>query len=449
MSLRVVLGMTALLCGTTLLAHAEDWPQFRGPGGSAVTRETDLPSEWGADKNIHWKIAVPGVAWSSPVVVGDRVIVTTAITDNQKKPRPFGGGMGGKGPGGFGKGGKAPDVLYRWEVHCLDRATGKTLWKSSAIEKKPAIPTHSTNTYASETPACDGERIYAYFGMTGLYCFDLEGKKLWQKDLGVYSMMNSWGTGSSPVVAGELVFVQCDNEDKSFLIALDRKTGKEIWKKDRPDRSAWATPLVWKNKVRTEIVCLSSRRARSYEPATGEMLWELTLTGRGNSSASPVGDEEQIYFGNGGPFGSTPLYAVKAGAKGDITPKTGETTGEFIAWSNSKGAPTMASPLLYEGRLYVFDQRSGFVTCVDAKSGKQNYRERLPQARGITSSPWAYEGKVFCTDEDGRTFVIQAGPEFKLLGTNKLDEMFWSSPAVAGGNLFLRGTEHLFCIKSR
>jgi outer membrane protein assembly factor BamB len=449
MSLRVFSGLLILLGGTTLLARGEDWPQFRGPNGSAVSQNTDLPSEWARDQNVKWKVEVPGFAWSCPIVVGEKVIVTTAITDKQKKPRPgsgYGGGFGGPGGKGGMRGGKAPDVMYRFEVHCLDRDTGKTLWKTLAVEQKPTIPTQASNSYATETPVTDGERVYAYFGMTGLFCFDLDGKLVWKKDLGSYSMSLGWGTGSSPVLAGDRLIVQCDNEEKSFLIALDRKTGKELWKKSRSDGSGWATPLVWKNKVRTEIVCVGGRRVRSYDPADGETLWELSLSGRANNSATAVADEEHVYFGNGGPFGSSPLYAVKAGAKGDIT---GEKGSEFIAWTNSRAAPTMASPLLYKGHLYIFDQRAGTVTCVDAKTGKQDYRERLPQCRGITSSPWAYDDKVFCTDEDGKTFVLQAGAEYKLLHTNKVEEMVWSSPAVAGGNLFLRGVDHLFCFKSK
>jgi outer membrane protein assembly factor BamB len=462
MSFRMAPAVAVLtLSAGLLLARADDWPQFRGPNGKAVADGTGLPAEWARDKNVLWKVEVPGVAWSCPVVSGDKVFVTTAVADRQQKPRagggfgpggggfgPGGGGRGGFGPGGGMRGGRAPNVKYSFEVHCLDRTTGKTLWKATAVEQRPTIPTQASNTYATETPVTDGERVYAYFGMTGVFCFDLEGKPVWKKDLGSYSMQNGWGTGSSPVLDGDRLFVQCDNEEKSFLIALDKKTGKELWKKSRSDRSSWTTPLVWKNKVRTEIVCVGTRGVRSYDPATGDTLWELSLGGRGNASASPVGDEERVYVGNGGPFGSAPLYAVKAGAKGDVTPKGGEN-GEFIAWSNSRAAPTMASPLLYQGQLYIFDQRAGTVTCVDAKTGKQQYRERLPRARGITSSPWAYDDKVFCTDEEGHTFVLKAGTEFKVLGTNRIDEMVWSSPAVAKDTLLLRGVDHLYCIKGK
>ncbi len=450
-------------------ASAGDWTQFRGPDGNSLPTVSSLPSEWGVDKNVQWKVEVPGVAWSSPIVIGDKIIVTTAISEKQQKPKPFsfgggggppGGRPGGAPPGGGGPpggrpggggpgmgGGKPPDALYSWEVHCLDRTTGKTLWKKTAVEKKPSIATHPTNTYASETPVTDGEFIYAYFGMIGVYCFDLDGKEIWNKDLGSFNMMGGWGTGSSPALVGDRLFVQCDNEQKSFLLALDKKTGKELWRKERPDKSSWSTPYTWKTRDGTQLVCLSAKRAVSYDPATGEVIWELKALS-GGSSASPVADESMIFVGNGGPFGNSPLFAVKAGAKGDITPKDGAKSNEFVAWSRTQSGPSMASPLLYQGNLYVFDQNGGTVSCYDAKTGTESYRkERLPKAKGVTSSPWAFDGKIFCTDEDGQTFVLKAGAEFKVLSTNKLNDMFWSSPAFADGSVILRGRDHLYCIK--
>ncbi len=274
------------------------------------------------------------------------------------------------------------------------------------------------------------------------------------------------GTGSSPVLEGDRLIIQCDNEEKSFLVALDKKTGKELWRTERSERSTWSTPLVWKNKERTEIVCMGSRRARSYDPETGKQLWELGGL-NGQCQASPVADKDLLYLGTGGmpmfgpgggpggggggPGGRSdarPLFAVKAGAKGDITLKSDQTSNDGIAWYQAKGGPSMASPVLYDGYLYILEQRGGMLNCYDAKTGKPAYtKERLPQSRGFTSSPWAYDGKIFCLSEDGQTFVVQAGPEFKVLGKNSLDEMFWSSPAAAGGALFLRGVDYLYCVK--
>ncbi len=405
---------------------------------------------------------VPGVAWSAPVIWGDKVFVTTAVTDNQKKPT---GGFGGGGrPGGFGREQKPPDAVYMWQVYCLSAADGKVLWKETAAEKKPTIPIHATNSYATETPVTDGERVYAYFGMTGVFCFDFTGKMLWKADLGSYRMAMGHGTGSSPVLEGGRLFIQCDNEEKSFLVALDAKTGKELWRVARTERTAWSTPLVWKNRARTEIVCAGTQHVRSYDPATGKQLWELGgMTGQ--IKASPVADSEMLYVGTGGGFGGgmggrpggpggregggKPLFAVKAGAAGDITLKDGAKANDGVAWHLPQGGPSTSSPLLYQGYLYVVEERAGQLTCYDAKTGKQIYKERLQGARSFTSCPWAADGKVYFVDSDAKTFVVQAGPEFKLLSKNEIDEMCWSSPAVANGALFLRTVDQLYCIKKQ
>jgi outer membrane protein assembly factor BamB len=352
-------------------------------------------------------------------------------------------------------GGKPPDVVYCWEVYCLGRADGKVLWKRVAAEHKPTYPINPSNTYASETPATDGERVYAYFGMTGLFCYDLDGKPLWSKEPGTFKMMLGFGTGSSPALDAERLYVQCDNEEKSFLAALDKRTGKELWRADRKEKSSWSTPFVWKNKVRTEVVACGGGgfggkgRVVSYDPRTGAELWHLGGID-GGFNASPVASEELLYFGTGGPRGDSPLFAVKAGAAGDISPKEGESSGAGVAWRRKQAGPYTSSPLLYEGYLYVVGQRGGLLSCYEAATGKPAYEKaRLPGAKGFTASPWAYDGKVFLLDESGKTFVVRAGPEFKLLNTNSLDEMFWSSPAVSGGCLFLRGVDHLYCVKSK
>ena len=458
-TLVVGLGVSCLAA----LVRAEDWPGFRGPNGSATSAEKQLPAEWGADKNIAWKAALPGYGWSCPIVWGDKVFVTTAVSDKQTKPSGgFGGGGFGGRPGGFG-GGRPPDAMYKFEVYCLNAADGKVLWKQTAAEQKPTISIHPSNTYASETPVTDGERVYAYFGMTGVFCFDFSGQLLWKKDLGSYRMMFGHGTAASPALDDGRLFIQCDNEEKSFLVALDAKTGKELWRADRVERTGWSTPLVWKNKLRTEIVCLGTPKVRSYNPATGKQLWELGGM-NGQPHASMVASDELLYVGTGGGpgagfggggfgggrgGGSKPLFAVKAGASGDITLTGGAKSNDGVAWYLPQAGPPMASPLLYQGHLYILEERGGILSCYDAKTGKQVYRERLPGARGFTSSPWAYEGKVFCLADDGETFVVQAGPEFKLLGKNVLSGLTWSSPAVGGGALFLRTVDQLYCIKAK
>lgn len=349
----------------------------------------------------------------------------------------------------MGSGGPPPDAIYTYEIHCLDRATGKPLWTETAAKQKPGIPTHRTNTYASETPVTDGERLYVYFGMVGLYCYDLSGKKLWEKKIGPYPMMAGWGTGSSPVLVGDLVCLQCDNEKESFLAAFDKKTGEEKWRVAREEKSTWATPFVWKNKNRTELVTNGMKKIVSYDPASGKVLWEIGGN-TGRCSATPVGDAEMLYVGTGGgPQGLGPLYAVKAGASGDITLKEGETTNSGIAWKISKGGPPMSSPLLWQGRLYMPQQGGGAITCLDAATGKELWKQRIPGASSFTSSPWASDGKIYCLDDSGATHVLDGGPEFKVLSKNPLGEACWSSPAIADGVIYLRTVDHLWCIKTK
>ena len=446
--------------------QAAEWPQFRGPDAGGVAEDAELPGLWSPETQVHWKVQVPGAGWSCPVVWMDKIFVTTAVTENQAKPSQTRGGGGRGGFGGFGGGGP-PDVMYRWEVHCLDRATGETLWMQVAIEQKPTIATHRTNTYASETPVTDGERVYAYFGMTGLFCYDLAGNLIWKKDLGSYSMMLGWGTGSSPALEGELLFIQCDNEEESFLAAFDKRTGDEKWRVKREEKSSWSTPFVWRNKARTELVVLGST-VRSHDPATGDVLWELAgMNGRCN--ASPVADAETIYFGGGGfggggrgfggrpggqggggqggGRGGVPLVAVRAGAAGKISLDVAGGESSFIAWNKASGGPSMASPLLYGGHLYILDQRAGFLTCLDAATGEERYRERVSDTQGFTASPWASKDRIFCLDADGQTHVVKAGPAFERLAENRLDEMCWSTPAVAGDHLLIRTVDNLYCFK--
>lgn len=477
-----ILLATASLSIALLPTFAEDWTGFRGSSGDSIVKDTGLPSEWSDKKNILWEVKVPGYAWSSPIVVGDKIFVSTAISEKQKKPQAFamgGGGGGGNRPprkegetpptkgenpptkggppgkdgtpgkgGGFGMGNvKPPDDLYRWEMHCLDAKTGKTLWKTTAKEQKPLIATHSSNTFASETPVTDGKRVYAYFSAVGLFCFDAaSGSIVWKKELGNAPLANGFGSGSSPLLAEGKLFVQYDNEEKSMLVALNPETGDEVWKQERDEKTSWSTPYLWKNKKRTELVAMGGKKILSYNPADGKVLWELKNGDRSSFSSSPAADEERMYFGTSGPMSNAPLWAINAGAEGDISLKEGEKANQHVAWAKTRSGPGMASPLVYQGLLYVVSR--GIVNCYDGKTGEPIYdAQRLPNAKGVTSSPFIADGKLFILDEDGQCFIVQTGKEFKVLGKNKLDDgMFWSSPAISGKTLYIRGTEKLFCI---
>jgi outer membrane protein assembly factor BamB len=442
----VALGSTLLLFPARVTA--QNWPQFRGPEGACLSAEKGLPVEWSTTKsptkNIAWKVEVPGVGWSSPIVWGARIFLTTAVPlgeepkDLPKKGLYFGGNRP-----------PLKDTVYRWEVHCLDAATGKTLWRETAVERKPYTAIQLKDSYASPTPATDGERVYSYFGTSGLFCHDLAGKLVWRKDLGKFKTQFGWAS-SSPVLDGSRLFVLCDNETKSFLLAVDSKTGDDLWRAQRDEKSSWGTPFVWRTPARVELLTCA-KRVRSYDPASGKLLWSLEGMSLGVCT-TPTAGLSLLYVSSGGyMFGDfrRPLYAIRPGATGDITLKGDETSSESVAWLQQGAGPYIPSPLLLDDSVYVlYDQ--GFFACFDAKTGKPVYpKQRIERdASGFTASPWAYEGKIFCLSEDGDTFVIQAGREFKVTGKNSIGEMCMATPAIAKGSLFLRGMKHLYCIRS-
>jgi outer membrane protein assembly factor BamB len=486
---RIVSTALNVIAPLAFTASAADWPQWRGPQGNGVT-VGKLPTQWSTNQNIMWAVALPGAGWSQPVVSGNKIFITTAITADQKKPKggEFDPGIsfGGRGPRGprprpdgdssidarppgsdnaastnrprpsfGGPGGfpsppvsPPPDLLYQWKVLCLDVATGKTLWERTPHEAKPNTPIHRNNTYASETPATDGEFLFAYFGMHGLYCYDLNGNLKWTNDLGSFPMQFGWGTGSSPILHGGLLYVQCDNDKESFLIAFDKRTGNHAWRVARDEKSNWSSPYVWKNRVRTELVTGGGAMIRSYKPENGELLWELSANGR--TAITPVGDDDLLYVDSYDRMmgGRGMLVAVKAGATGNISLANGETNSPAVAWATRLTSYRVASPLLYGGCLYQLDQQSGMVRCFDAKTGESHYKERLPGTRGFTASPWASDGRVYCMDETGITVVLEAGRHFAILKTNQLNETIWASVAVAGDRMLLRGVDHLFCIRN-
>jgi outer membrane protein assembly factor BamB len=419
----------------------DNWPQFRGPHSAGVASSADLPTVWGSSQGVRWKATLPGVAWSSPVIWGDRIFVTSAQSDIPQEAPKKGLYFGGDRL-------QPRDTNYRWELACINIDSGQLMWQRLARQGKPTSAIHIKNSYASETPVTDGERVYAYFGAAGLYAFDLEGKLIWEKDLGSYKTRFGWGTASSPVLDGDRLFVLNDNEEQSFVMALDKKTGKELWRVARDEKSSWSTPFIWRNRLRTEIITCATKRVRSYDPESGKLLWELG----GMSvicSPTPVATEDMLFVSSGYIMDQKrPLFAIKPGAAGDISLGDNETSNASIAWCQKLGGPYIPSPVLLDGRIYVLYDR-GFFACFDAKSGVPVYdKQRIdPGATAFTASPWAYGNKIFCLSEDGDTFVIEAGPEYKLVGKNSLDELFMASPAISRDRLFLRGVDHLYCIE--
>jgi outer membrane protein assembly factor BamB len=439
--------ITILLFGLAVCASArgqDKWPQFRGPGAAGLAPPgAQLPISWSTTQNVAWKVDIPGRGLSSPIVWGDRVFVTSCISEGKIPPAKKGLYFGGEQL-------KPPTDAHRWVVYALDFNDGKILWETVVHKGVPQSTRHIKNSYASETPVTDGERVYAYFGNIGIFCLDMNGKEVWHKELGTYKTRYGWGTAASPVLHQDRLYIVDDNEEKSFLIALDKKTGREIWRVDRPDeKTNWSTPFIWENSQRTEIVTSGSGKVRSYD-LDGKLLWEL----KGMSSITiptPVASFGMLYLGSGYVLEKDnfkPLYAIKPGAAGDISLGKDETSNQSIVWRQKSAAPYNPSFIVYGDYLYVLKDR-GTLDCYDAHTGKQVYKdERLgPAGTGFTSSPWAFNDKIFCLSEDGDTFVVQAGPQFKLLGKNSLNEMTLSTPALTHDSVIIRTETKLYRIR--
>jgi outer membrane protein assembly factor BamB len=340
---------------------------------------------------------------------------------------------------------QSPESNYRWEVVCLDAKTGENLWTRLAMEGKPRLKTHRDNTYASETPVTNGKYVVAYFGMMGLFCYDLDGELIWKKDLGLFPMDHEWGTSSSPAVLDNKVFVQVDNEGTSFVVALDIETGDEIWRQTREEGSNWGSAMVWETNQRRELVTGGSI-VRSYNPDNGELLWKVNIK-RGGLNASPSANQDQLVVGRDG-RGGTSFFSIRSGATGDLDQNTGDNSD--VMWQTDDFGPNRASPLIAEGYIYLPGGRGGKITILDSATGKLVEQARLPGASEFWASPWANQGLVYCLDSAGKTFVIKPGPKLNVVATNTLptdaETRFWSSPAMSDGVLYIRSDKALYAI---
>ena len=431
-----------------LSGFEKNWHQFRGPNSNQLANSARLPVEWDANKNLQWKFEVPGSGWSSPIIWGDKVFVSTAVSDDpSQEQRAYRNEQSESGSRDRNSRDSKSTTEFSYEIYCLDLNSGRLLWNRVAHKGLPYLPSRRENTHANETPVTDGKRVYVYFGMIGLYCYDFDGNLVWKKDLGSYPTQSTWGSSTSPMLYDDHLYMQIDNEENSFLVALDPATGNERWRISRDEKTNFSTPTIWKNKIRTELVA-SGQKVRGYDPYSGKMFWELSLGG-GRNISSPVADNEFLYVGNEGRRdGGGTLFAVKAGAAGDITPREGESTSAGVVWSVPESGVSMASPLLYKGCIYLVDRRGSFINCYNAASGKPFYqRTRIPNAKAFWATPWGFENKVFCLDDAGTAFVLQPGNEFKILYENTIDDKFWASAAFAEGTIILRGVENLYCIR--
>ncbi|MEM7200701.1 MAG: PQQ-binding-like beta-propeller repeat protein [Planctomycetota bacterium] len=435
----------AVCCGPQDPSSADSpWPQFRGPRADGTLARIEHPQAWGEEENIAWSVEVPGAGWSSPVVVGDRLFLTTAVDPDGAAPSAF--AAGARAMGGQGGGSKRPAGPIHYEVRCHDLTDGGRRWTTQVGENRPEHAVHASNTYATESPATDGERIFATFGGLGeVVALSLEGEVQWRSTTGVFPTSNNFGWGSSLTVFDGLVFFQNDNETESFLLAFDAETGDVRWRADRTKGTSWATPTVLHSGERAQLVTCGAGVVEAYAPQTGEALWTLTNVGK-SFSASPAADAEQVYVGYSSQMGSGPLIAVRGNASGAHELERRQDP-EIVAWRNDRGGPSFPSIITAGGCVYSIGTM-GVFACYDRETGDRLYRQRLPDSSMVVATPWADDERIFVLDESGKTFVIRAGEEYELLGVNELPGLYWATPSVAGDRLLLRSAERLTCVRA-
>ncbi len=432
-----------LLSSTTLLnlnasaSGGANWPQWRGPAGMGISTEKNLPTEWAVNKNIKWKTAIAGRAHSSPIVWGNKVFVTTAVegpvVPGAKAVKHMIEDKEFLHPDSIGA-----DRKHTFKVICLNGDTGKILWEQTAFEGTPYDNRHRKSSYAASTPATDGKNVYAFFGSEGLYAYDMKGKLAWKADVGKLGTVGM-GTGTSPIIHENLLIMQCDedNGEASFIVALDKKTGKEVWKTPRKVQVSWATPILVRTAKRAELITSGTEAVVAYDPLTGKELWRHKGV-QSNAIPSPVANGEMVFLSAG--FPAKIVMAIQLGLAGDLTDSTN------VRWKYSKGTAYVPSPILYGDYLYLTTDR-GILTCLDARTGEVKYEGgRVPIPATFTASPVAFDGKILLTSEDGDTFMVKAGPKHEILGTNSVGEPVYASPAIAEGRIFIRGEKNLYAI---
>jgi outer membrane protein assembly factor BamB len=426
------------------LSATTNWPQFRGADSRGIGQGDNLPETWSATENVAWKTDIPGRGWSSPVVWGDKVFLTTAINAGEWEEPKKGLYMGGNRL-------DPPETLHTWKVYCLDLNSGKINWEHTIHEEKPVTGIHIKNSFATETPVTDGQRVYFYFGNIGLFVFDMQGNPVWSKPFKPHFTRHGWGTAASPILHKDRMYIINDNEENSWLLALNKHNGKEIWRTNREKESNWSSPYVWENELRSEIIIPATKKVRSYD-LNGEELW--SFEGMSSITIATPYEADGLLYVTSGYVGSRnkPIYAIRPGANGDISVDEANTSNDYIVWSDWHAAPYNPSTLIYQDQLYVLWDR-GMLSSMNPKTGEYHFEKtKIPENRsGFTSSPWAYNGKVFCLSEDGDTFVFYAGKTFELLHVNHLTEedMCMATPAIANNRLIIRSSERVYCIASK
>lgn len=443
--LGLALGIVVL---ASRLPHgaADDWTQFRGPEALGIADGQNLPDAWDvvSGENIRWKTRIPGLGHACPIVSRGRVFIVTA--DNGETDPELRLGLYGDIES------VADDKPHEWRLYCVSQFTGEVLWRRTLHRGVPAIKRHTKATHANSTPATDGERIVVCLGSEGLHCLDFSGRLLWKKDLGVldsgyYQAPDAqWEFGSSPIIYDGMVILQCDVQQDSFLAAFDIRDGRELWRTPRDDVPSWSTPTIVQTATRTELVVNGFKHAGGYDPSTGRPLWKLS--GGGDIPVpTPIFAHDLIFLSSA--HGSDrPLCAVRPGANGDLTPSNDETLGESLAWYKRRDGIYMQTPIVYGDYLYAC-RGNGVLSCYEAQTGERLYQKRLGSGKaGFTASPVAADGKLYFTSEAGVIYIVAAGAEFEQVAANEMDAFCMATPAISGGLLIVRTTDHVVAIGS-
>lgn len=431
------------LLSTDAKPVSSNWPQWRGPDAQGISTDKNLPSEWSATKNVLWKTPLPGRGFSQPIIWGKKVFLTTDIesgpeTTGYKPPKRMLGDKEFTHPEWYGV-----DKLHTFKTVCLDRDSGKVLWERTSYEGKVYDYRHKRGDYAAPTPVTDGKYVYSYFGSEGVYCYDFNGKLVWKKSLGPIGTIGM-GVGTSPVLHENLLILQCDQEfdsKASFMTALDKKTGNEVWRIARPVQVSWSTPVIVKTAARAELITSGNEFIVAYDPQTGKELWRADGL-KSHAIATPIIANNLVILSSGYP--AKVIVAIRPGGSGKIDGT------DKIAWRYNKGTAYVPSPILYGDYLYLMSD-AGILTCLNPQTGEIVYEGgRVPVAtKFYGASPVAFDGKLLLTSDDGDTFVIKAGAKHEVLGTNSIGEPCRTSIAIADGKLFIRGEKHLFCIGNK
>jgi len=431
--------LSAAVIAATAVATAGDfqdlrdrnWHQWRGPSANGIAPQADPPVKWDAETNIRWKAPIPGAGSATPIVWEDRIFVLSARetdvpADGPRVPHPTAKTL-------------PPEHKFEFMVTCLNRQTGDVAWQQVAVQEAPHEGAHTTNSYASASPTTDGERLYVSFGSRGIFCFDLEGNRIWNRDLGDMRTRFGWGEGASPAVSGDYLIVNWDHEDQSFITALDAETGEDKWRVDRDEPTSWSTPVIVERDGVRQVIVNATNRVRSYELETGRLIWECggqTV----NTIPTPVVVGDVAYCASG--YRGSSLLALP------LT-RTGELTADEALWTYAAGTPYVPTPIVVNDRLYMTAQNTGALTCLNAGDGSVAFGpERLPEVEAVYASPIGAAGRLYFVGRTGTTVVLEAVATLNVLAINPLDDAFDASPVAVGNQLFLRGSDSVYCLEN-